>query len=99
MANWLKQNWYSSVDLGYSEAILYAVGSLYNSHRSSKALGTVSVWAGLERIFSTKDAELKYRVCTNIAAFLEPPGESRYLLFNSSANSTMTVPKLHMDHQ
>ncbi len=81
MANWLKQNWYSSFDLSYNEAILTAVSSLYHSHRSSKNLGMVSVWAGLERIFSTKDAELKYRVCTNIAAFLEPPGESRYLLF------------------
>jgi len=81
MANWLKQNWYSSFDLSHNDAILYAVASLYHSHRSSKDLGIVSVWAGLERIFSTKDAELKYRVCTNIAAFLEPPGESRYLLF------------------
>jgi hypothetical protein len=81
MANWLKQNWYSSFNLSQNDAVLYAVASIYHSHRSSKALGIVSVWAGLERIFSTKDAELKYRVCTNIAAFLEPPGESRYLLF------------------
>jgi hypothetical protein len=81
MASWLKGNWYSSFDLNYNEAVLYAVASLYHSHRSSKGLGMVSVWAGLERIFSTKEAELKYRVCTNIAAFLEPPGEFRYLLF------------------
>jgi hypothetical protein len=81
MADWLKQNWYQSFDLSYNDAILYAVSSLYHSHRASKDLGMVSVWAGLERIFSTKDAELKYRVCTNLASFLEPPGESRYMLF------------------
>jgi hypothetical protein len=81
MAEWLKRNWHSSFDLSYNDAVLYAVSSLYHSHRSSRELGMVSVWAGLERIFSTKDAELKYRVCTNIAAFLEPSGESRHLLF------------------
>ncbi|MGB6688280.1 MAG: hypothetical protein WBE76_10595 [Terracidiphilus sp.] len=80
-ADWLKQNWYRSFGLSYNDAVLYAVSSLYHSHRSRSELGMVSVWAGLERIFSTKDAELKYRVCTNLASFLEPPGESRYLLF------------------
>lgn len=80
-ASWLKQNWYRSFGLSYNDTVLYAVSSLYHSHRSSKDLGMVSVWAGLERIFSTKDAELKYRVCTNLASFLEPPGESRYQLF------------------
>jgi len=39
------------------------------------------VWGALERLFSTNAAELKYRVCTNIAAFLEPPGNERYLMF------------------
>jgi hypothetical protein len=44
-------------------------------------MGVVTIWGALERIFSTNAAELKYRVCTNIAAFLEPPGAARYLLF------------------
>jgi hypothetical protein len=85
MANWIALNWYPSFNLNYNDAVLYAFAALYHSHRSSKALGMVSVWAGLERIFSTKDAELKYRVCTNLAAFLEPPGESRYRLFKQLA--------------
>lgn len=99
MANWLKQNWYSSFDLNYNDAVLYAVASLYHSHRSSKALGMVSVWAGLERIFSTKDAELKYRVCTNISAFLEPPVNPGIFSSNSSVNSTMIVPRQHTAHR
>jgi hypothetical protein len=61
------------------------VRSLYNSHRATEELGVVSVWGALERLFSTNAAELKYRVCTNIAAFLEPPGRERYLMFKQLA--------------
>ena len=81
MASWIKDNWYKSIDLSKNDTVLFAVMSLYHSHRASAALGMISVWAALERIFSTKGEELKYRVSTNVAAFIEPAGESRYLLF------------------
>ena len=80
-AQWIRHNWYSSLPLSRNEALMFAVGSIYHSHRTSEALGVVSIWVALERLFSANTAELKYRVCTNIAAFLEPPGEERYELY------------------
>jgi hypothetical protein len=80
-AQWIKDNWYSSLPLSGDPALAFAVRSLYHSHRATEELGVVSVWGALERLFSTNAAELKYRVCTNIAAFLEPPGNERYLMF------------------
>ncbi|MGA8742981.1 MAG: hypothetical protein WB561_17475 [Terracidiphilus sp.] len=83
LAQWIKQNWYASFPLSHDDGLTFAVSSLYHSHRSPKSLGMVSVWAALERLFSAHTAELKYRVCTNIAAFIEPPGENRYKLFKT----------------
>ncbi len=80
-AEWLRDNWHSSLHLSDNGALMFALGAIYHSHRSSEELGLVSVWAALERLFSSNAAELKYRVCTNIAAFLEPPGEERYEMF------------------
>ena len=81
VAVWLRDNWSNSLSLSKNESFMFAVGALYHSHRASEELGVVSVWGALERLFSTNAAELKYRVCTNIAAFLERPGKERYLLF------------------
>jgi hypothetical protein len=80
-AEWVKEHWHKTLHLVDDEALMFAVGALYSSHRSSEELGLVSVWSALERLFSSNSAELKYRVCTNLAAYLEPPGENRYLTF------------------
>ena len=66
------------------------------------------MWGALERLFSTSAAELKYRVCTNIAAFLEPPSNERYLMFKqltklyddrsaAAHGSPMKSPTAYMD--
>lgn len=44
------------------------------------ALALVSLWGSLEALFSPSTAELKFRVSSLIAAFLEPPGSSRHRL-------------------
>jgi hypothetical protein len=40
-------------------------------------LALLSVWAGLESLFSSGRDEIIYRISTGIAAFLEPPGLNR----------------------
>jgi len=80
-AEWLKANWHKSLPLRTDDTLSFALTSIYNSHRANEEFGVVSVWAALERLFSSNAVELKYRVCSNIAAFLEPPGQTRYLLF------------------
>jgi len=48
---------------------------------NSPALALVNVWGGLEKIFSPSNQELRFRISTAIAAYLEPPGENRLNLF------------------
>lgn len=80
-AAWLRDNWHSSLHLSSDEDLMFALTAIHHSHESAEALGLVSVWAALERLFSSNAAELKFRVCANIAAFLEAPGEDRYVTF------------------
>ena len=46
----------------------------------NSALTLVSLWGALEALFSPSTTELKFRVSALIAAFLEPPGNSRLSL-------------------
>jgi hypothetical protein len=46
----------------------------------SSALTLVSLWGALEALFSPSTTELRFRVSSLIAAFLEPFGNSRGLL-------------------
>jgi hypothetical protein len=48
--------------------------SMFARHRN---LALVWLWAGLEAVFSPDKVELKYRISSSIASFLEPPGISR----------------------
>lgn len=80
-AGWLRDNWHSSLHLSTNEGLMFALSAIYHSHKSAENLGLVSVWAALERLFSSNAAELKFRACANIAAYLEPPGEERYMTF------------------
>jgi hypothetical protein len=42
-----------------------------------RALTLVALWAALEAMFSPSTSELRFRVSSLIAAYLEPPGPSR----------------------
>lgn len=46
----------------------------------NSALTMVSLWGALEALFSPATSELKFRVSSLIAAFLETPGEARHSL-------------------
>jgi len=45
-----------------------------------EGLALVQLWAGLEAVFSPDKAELRYRVSSSLASYLEPPGTTRLLL-------------------
>jgi hypothetical protein len=49
------------------------------------ALILVSLWAAIEALFSPSTSELKFRVSSLVAAFLEPPGAARHELQRSVA--------------
>lgn len=76
---WVIRHWSSIHQLiGTSSVFSFAVDAINGGQfiRQS-ALTLVSLWAAIESIFSPSTAELKFRVSTLVAAFLEPPGVDR----------------------
>lgn len=76
---WLEKYWTSAADLfsgnGAFRLLFEATDQcMFYRHRE---LALLSIWGGLEAIFSPDKAELKYRISSSLASFLEPAGVSR----------------------
>lgn len=79
---WIKHHWEKGSTLLSNEHFLTAFSAIDSSiWNSSPALGLVSLWGGLERLFGAPTQELSFRLSANIAAYLESPGAKRYELF------------------
>lgn len=78
-AAWVAKHWVEASNLYQSNdnfrVLLEAADqSMFVRHRS---LALLSLWGGLEAIFSPDKAELRYRISSGIASFLEPAGIPR----------------------
>jgi len=76
---WTRDNWASSLSLlEDSPKFSILVESLDQAafnHRPQLAL--LMLWTGLEEVFSPSKSELRYRISSLIASYLEPPGQRR----------------------
>ncbi len=76
---WTKDNWLSSLNLLQNSPkfsiLLESFDQAAFNHRPQLAL--LMLWTGLEEIFSPSRSELRYRISSLIASYLEPPGQSR----------------------
>ena len=80
--DWVREHWRAASQL-YIESTEFrmAADSLdTGQYVPNHALTLVSLWGALEAIFSPSTTELKFRVSSNIAAYLEPPGQARLAL-------------------
>jgi len=78
-AAWVAKHWVEASKLYQSnpnfQTLLEASDqSMFVRHRS---LALLSLWGGLESIFSPDKAELRYRVSSTLASYLEPAGIPR----------------------
>lgn len=78
-AAWVAKHWVDASKLYQSNdnfrVLLEATDqSMFVRHRS---LALLSLWGGLEAIFSPDKAELRYRISSGLASFLEPAGIPR----------------------
>jgi hypothetical protein len=82
---WIQQHWQAGGHLmSQSDSFNTAFQAFDSStNERSYSVGLVTLWGALERLFSPAHQELTFRVSANIAAFLEPPGDSRLKLFKS----------------
>lgn len=76
---WVRKHWLSSAGLAANQpafqTLVEAVDQCPFAKRSS--LAVLWLWSALEAMFSTGREELRYRMSTVIAAYLEPAGLSR----------------------
>ena len=76
---WVAKHWVEASSLYQSNdnfrVLLEATDQcIFIRHRS---LALLSLWSGLEAIFSPDKSELRYRISGGIASFLEPAGIPR----------------------
>ena len=84
---WVKRHWIASARLlddspEFSLAFQAADQSMFARHAP---LALVWMWSALEALFSAGRDELRYRVSTTIASFLEPAGLARMSLQRETA--------------
>jgi hypothetical protein len=81
-AEWVRSRWQTTHRLiGESAEFALAADAISTGQFvNSSALTLVSLWGALEALFSPSTTELKFRVSSLIAAFLEPFGNSRRIL-------------------
>lgn len=77
---WVKERWQITHQLiNDSSEFSLAVDAIDDGQFiQNPALTLVSLWGALEALFSPSTTELKFRVSSLIASFLELPGESRH---------------------
>ncbi len=80
--DWVKDRWQVTHRLiGQSTEFSLAVDAIDTGQFvQNPALTLVSLWGALEALFSPSTSELKFRVSSLIAAFLESPGKRRHTL-------------------
>jgi len=84
---WVVRYWETAIRL-FEESAEYrlALSALDDAHFvKDSALALVSFWGAFEALFSHDRSELRFRVSTLLASYLEPPGPNRQALQRSIA--------------
>ena len=102
----IKQTWQITHELAKKSAeFALGVEALSTAQfQQNSALILVSLWAALEALFSPSSAELRFRVSSLIAAYLEQPGAKRAALqkdvaklYDKRSSAAHGVPKHNHD--
>jgi hypothetical protein len=80
---WIKEYWKSAAKLIQNNPSFYSALKAFDNAtiESKKSSAMVTIWGVIEHLFSPSTGELKYRVSSNLAAFLEKPGDRRLEIF------------------
>lgn len=77
--DWVKQHWEKVLDLTESSAAFKLAMDVYLTGQfiQNSAMVMVAVWGALEALFSFEKSELRFRVSSNLAAYMVPRGPAR----------------------
>lgn len=80
---WLRSSWPRALQLGARNPKFMTALEAFDSCHTGRApaASLLAVWGALEQLFAPSAGELRYRVSSNIAAFLEPRGLTRLTTF------------------
>lgn len=78
---WTRDNWFESQGMTRDRSFSLAQETLDRCVEvHNRSLATLYLWGALEALFAPARAELKFRISSAIACYLEPPGPSRHEL-------------------
>ncbi len=79
---WVKEHWMQCALLmrRHSEFNLALQTFAKSQFARRESMALLAMWGALESLFSPARSELSFRISSNIAVFLEPPGERRLAL-------------------
>lgn len=82
---WIREYWLAGGTLMHKHRELKTsfLAFDYAASSGSVALALISLWGALEELFSPAKQELRFRVSSSIASFLETAGEARWILRKS----------------
>ena len=77
--DWVKQHWEKALDLMESSVEFKLAMDVYLTSQfiQNSAMVMVAVWGALEAFFSFEKSELRFRVSSNLAAYMVPRGPDR----------------------
>lgn len=80
---WVREKWLESWRLaGSHKKFSTAVKAFdYATVQGKTSSSLLALWGALEQLFSPSPGELRYRVASLLASYLEPPGEARLKLY------------------
>jgi len=81
--NWVKANWVRAGRLLIENPNFYMAFKAFDSAtvRGRASASLLALWGGLEQLFSPSQGELRFRMATLLAAYIEPPGQDRRELY------------------
>jgi hypothetical protein len=79
LLTWISRVWSPTADLMKQDSRFDSAFRAFDlcTVRGRTSSSLLTVWGALEQLFAPSTAELRYRVSSNIAAYLNPPGEKR----------------------
>ncbi|MHB1355212.1 MAG: hypothetical protein ACYCZF_04440 [Anaerolineae bacterium] len=81
----VRKNWPSVINMMQNSESFRVAFSAFDASlfEDTIPIGMMTLWGGLERLFSVGNLELRFRIAAYIAAYLEPQGVERITLFKS----------------
>lgn len=81
--DWIRDTWFQGGELMKGNSKFNTAFRAFDSSavQGNPSLSMISLWGGLEQLFSPSPGEVRFRVSAMLASYLEQPGEGRLQLY------------------